>query len=98
MVKSAAKIIEEELPEINRTYKTLTAFSDMQFEMTSLLILSDVLLDNWQLSSNIETSYLHSEWPLRNANTITIRFNRKQKATTLRHAAFTVIEFVVMAM
>jgi len=55
-----ARSIEEEIPLIKEKFKT-TGFSDKyDFDSMSFLVLSNVLLDNWQIM-NMEAEYLKQE-------------------------------------
>jgi len=55
-----AEIIASKTPEIKRHYETLGAFEGIPFQDASLLILSNVVLDNWQID-NIEKTFIKAE-------------------------------------
>lgn len=55
-----ADAIEKELPEILEKFNTLGLSDQYNFEEMSFLILSNVLLDNWQIME-MEASYLKKE-------------------------------------
>ena len=55
-----AKSIEEEIPEIKKTYLTTELSKKHSFSKTSFLILSNVLLDNWQIN-RVEKDFLQKE-------------------------------------
>jgi hypothetical protein len=64
LVAQAAAVIEEHLSEVRARYAGIDAFRGIPFEDASLLILSDVLLDNWQINE-IERRVVGAERPLR---------------------------------
>jgi len=64
LVEEAADLIVDHLPLIRRRCKDIEGLRGVPFHSTSLLILSDVLLDNWQIR-RIEGRFLGSERPLR---------------------------------
>jgi len=55
-----AQSIEEELPEIEKTYMATDLAKQRAFASMSFLILSDVLLDNWQIN-RVEEDFLQKE-------------------------------------
>jgi len=57
-------LIKAKLPLIERRYQQIPAFQNHPFQESSLLILSDVLLDNWQIKE-VEKGFLKKERPLR---------------------------------
>lgn len=54
-----SKKIISKMEEIQKRYNTLDAFKNIPFEDASLLILSNVLLDNWQIGA-VEDQFLKS--------------------------------------
>ena len=64
IARPAADALISKIPEIRRAYETLPPFKGIPFEQSSLLILSDVILDNWQIN-NIERDFLKKERSLR---------------------------------
>lgn len=55
-----ARSIEKEIPSIKEKFKTSGLFEKYDFDSMSFLILSDVLLDNWQIMK-MEAEYLKKE-------------------------------------
>jgi len=55
-----AQSIEKEIPVIREKYKATVLSDNWDFDSMSFLILSDVLLDNWQIME-IEATYLKKE-------------------------------------
>lgn len=53
------KSIQDYLPTVTKTYKTLKLSENRSFENWSFLILSNVLLDAWQID-NVETDFLNA--------------------------------------
>ncbi len=64
LVAEAAELVVRHLPEVRRRYADINSFQHVPFESASLLILSDVLLDNWQINA-VEHGFLQAERPLR---------------------------------
>ncbi|MEM8696886.1 MAG: hypothetical protein AAGE05_12775 [Pseudomonadota bacterium] len=64
LVAATADLIERELPDIRESYEALAGFEHVPFEDASLLILSDVLLDAWQIN-DVESEILGAERPAR---------------------------------
>lgn len=64
VVRATADAVEAALPEVRRRYDELPGFAHLPFEDASLLILSNVLLDNWQID-RVEAEFLRAERPLR---------------------------------
>ncbi|MGD8496313.1 MAG: hypothetical protein PVF05_08995 [Gemmatimonadales bacterium] len=64
LVAETAALITNRLPEIRRRYAAIDGFRHVPFEAASLLVLSDVLLDNWQINA-VEREFLAAERPLR---------------------------------
>src|SRR5439155_13680926 len=60
-----AAMVRTHLPDIRRRYQGLACAKKLSFERLSLLILSDVLLDNWQIET-VERSFVRAERTLRN--------------------------------
>lgn len=57
VVRAAADAIGTILPAVRRRYATLPGFAHVPFADASLLVLSDGLLDNWQIN-RVEEGYL----------------------------------------
>lgn len=55
LITKSADAIQSILPSVRVRYTEIRAFQSIPFQRTSLLILSDVLLDNWQIR-NVEQS------------------------------------------
>jgi hypothetical protein len=63
--KQVTRLIVTKLPEIRKRYDEIEGLRGVPFQRASLLILSNVLLDNWQIR-NVEKRFLGAERPLRN--------------------------------
>ena len=63
--KLVTRLIISKLPEIRKRYDEIEGLREVPFQKASLLILSNVLLDNWQIR-NVEKQFLRAERPLRN--------------------------------
>jgi len=64
MVEAAGRLIVGRLPEIRARAQSIPAIRRTGFSQNSFLILSNVLLDNWQIQ-NVEREFLKAERPLR---------------------------------
>lgn len=64
LVERAADLIRARLPEIQQLYSRLESTTDVPFESASLFLLSNVMLDNWQIR-NVESRVLQAERPMR---------------------------------
>jgi hypothetical protein len=64
IVRTTADAIARELPRLKRDYAALPGFGNVPFGRASLLILSDVLLDNWQID-RVESNFIHAARPQR---------------------------------
>ena len=64
MVEAAGRLIEHRLPDIRARAESIPAVCRTGFSRNAFLILSNVLLDNWQIP-NVETKFLKAEPPLR---------------------------------
>lgn len=64
LVAETADLITNRLPAIRRRYAEIDGFRHVPFEAASFLVLSDVLLDNWQINA-VEREFLAAERPLR---------------------------------
>ena len=64
LIEEAARLIVRYLPEVRQASADIEGFSHVPFEAASLFVLSDVLLDNWQINA-VEEHFLNSERPLR---------------------------------
>jgi len=60
VAEPAAAVIKGRIPNVRAAYEQLEPFRRIPFEEASLLILSDVLLDNWQIN-NVEAQLLQKE-------------------------------------
>lgn len=65
LVGKTSRMLARRLPEIKRLYAQIEGFRGIDFDDASLFILSDVLLDNWQIN-NVERQFLKAERTLRN--------------------------------
>ena len=65
LVHKMTYLITRALPSIKGRYDEIEGMRGISFQDASLLIVSDVLLDNWQIR-NVEARILNSERPLRN--------------------------------
>jgi hypothetical protein len=65
MVPELARLIVDKLPDIRTRSESIPAIQRTGFARNTLLILSNVLLDNWQIR-NVEKEFLKTERPLRN--------------------------------
>ncbi|WP_299324505.1 hypothetical protein [Parasphingopyxis sp.] len=64
LIDDSVALIVAHLPEVRTAYAQLAGFEHVSFEESSLLILSNVLLDNWQING-IEADILGTERPSR---------------------------------
>jgi len=64
LVERASDLIRARLPELQQRYGRLESASEVPFESASLFLLSNVMLDNWQIR-NVESRVLQAERPLR---------------------------------
>lgn len=64
LVAEAARLLVERLPEVRSRYSAIEGFRHVPFDAATLLVLSDVLLDNWQINA-VERGFLRAERPLR---------------------------------
>lgn len=64
MIVETADLVVRNLPEVKRRYAEIAGFHGVAFEAASFLVLSDVLLDNWQINA-VEREFLGAERPLR---------------------------------
>jgi hypothetical protein len=60
LAKAIAESIEKEIPDIKAKFNEIRLSDKYEFDSMSFLILSDVLLDNWQIME-VEASYLKKE-------------------------------------
>ncbi len=65
MVEATGRLIAEMLPDIQAKAESIQAIRRTGFSRNAFLILSNVLLDNWQIR-NVEMQFLKAERPLRN--------------------------------
>jgi len=65
IAKVGERLIIKKLPAIKKAFATIPTLQKVPFDRVSLFVLSDVLLDNWQLQ-NIERDFLQAERPLHN--------------------------------
>ena len=66
MVEAAGRVIADKLPDIRARAESIPAVRRTGFTRNAFLILSNVLLDNWQIG-NVETKFLKAERPLRDS-------------------------------
>lgn len=66
MVQATGRLIADRLPDIRARAESIPAVRRAGFSRNAFLILSDVLLDNWQIE-NVETEFLKAEPPLRDS-------------------------------
>lgn len=64
LVEQATALVQRMLPQLRQQYARLSCASAVPFEDASLFLLSDVLLDNWQIRQ-VENLVLKAERPLR---------------------------------
>jgi hypothetical protein len=74
-IQSVSKKIASEVAKIK-------AFRKISFKNTALLVLSDVLLDSWQIE-NVEQDFLKSPRTLRHGKHYYAAFNEKEKGSNL---------------
>ncbi len=65
MVEATGRLIADRLPDIRARAESIPAIRRAGFSRNAFLILSDALLDNWQIQ-NVESEFLKAERPLRN--------------------------------
>ncbi len=64
MVEATGRLIADRLPDIRARAESIPAIRRAGFSRNAFLILSNVLLDNWQIE-NVEREFLKAERPLR---------------------------------
>ena len=64
LVEETGRLLVRHLPEVRRRYAAIRGFGEAPFESVSLLVLSNVLLDNWQINT-VEARFLGAERPAR---------------------------------
>ncbi len=74
---SVSDMIIEILPEIKKEYTKLKGFKHIDFSRASLFILSDVMLDAWQIN-NVEKTFLKAERTSRNNMNYYLSFQEKR--------------------
>lgn len=67
LIEDSVDLIEWHLPEVQRLYARSAGLQAIPFETMSLLIVSNVLLDNWQINT-VENRFLGVERPLRDGS------------------------------
>jgi hypothetical protein len=67
VMNETAALVVRHLPEVRRRYAAIEGFGHVPFERASFLILSNVLLDNWQIRA-VERDFLGAERPLRSGS------------------------------
>ena len=82
LLAESVQLIVRKLPQVQARYRNIEGFKAIPFQRASLFILSDVLLDNWQINS-VEKRWLQAERPLRNGMRYyySIQEKDKQQAT-----------------
>ncbi len=83
--RHVSRLIVSKLPRIKKRYEEIEGLKDISFTKASLFILSDVLLDNWQIG-NVEKRFLKAERTLRNE--MHYYFSIQQKAKDQADEAF----------
>jgi hypothetical protein len=78
MIQETANSIERNLPIIKSEIQAISSLKEFSFEQLSLLILSDVLLDNWQIE-NVENDFLNKERTKRHGKNYYASFQAKTK-------------------
>ncbi|HZY35760.1 MAG TPA: hypothetical protein VFE53_03885 [Mucilaginibacter sp.] len=78
LIRQTADSIRRRLPELITQTKTIKSFRDVNFSDVSLLVLSDVLLDNWQIS-NVENDFLHAARTLHNGKNYYAAYQERLK-------------------
>lgn len=79
LIDDSVTLIAEHLPTIRARYAQLAGFEHVPFEEASLLILSNVLLDNWQING-IEQDILGTGRPARGGGNYYLAFMEKNEA------------------
>lgn len=64
LVRRTCDMIARHLPKVREQVQQIPGFRERSFDSYSFLVLSNVLLDNWQIRE-VESSFLASERPLR---------------------------------
>ena len=64
IVDETVAMVERVIPDVRRLRDTSPGLTGVPYERISLLLLSDVLLDNWQINA-VEERFLGAERPLR---------------------------------
>jgi hypothetical protein len=64
VVESAARMMLKKLPAVRAACRKLESLADVPFEPLSFFVMSDALLDNWQIS-NVERLFVKAERTLR---------------------------------
>ena len=64
VVESAARMMLKKLPAVRAACQKLESLADVPFESLSFFVMSDVLLDNWQIG-NVERLFVKAERTLR---------------------------------
>jgi hypothetical protein len=71
--------IKKQLPTVKAAIKDIKGFKYLNFNDISLLVLSDILLDNWQIE-NVENDFLRSNRPERHGKYYYAALVEKEKA------------------
>jgi hypothetical protein len=87
VVMQAERAIIGRLSAIRAATESLSGFKGLRFSDVSLLVLSDVLLDNWQIHA-VESGFLGAERPLRKGKRF--YYSIKEKPATQEAEAFNV--------
>jgi len=80
IAKQTADSINKKSYLIRQAVQKVEAFKNLPFEDVSLLVLSDVLLDNWQIN-NVENDLLKSPRTLRHGKNYYASYQEKNKGT-----------------
>lgn len=84
---SVSEMIIELLPEIKKEYAELKGFKHIDFSRASLFILSNVMLDNWQINK-VENTFLKAERTSR--NNMNYYFSFQEKRNNDKREAFNI--------
>ncbi len=84
---SVSEMIIEILPEIKKEYAKLKGFKHIDFSRASLFILSNVMLDNWQINK-VENTFLKAERTSR--NNMNYYFSFQEKRNNNKREAFNI--------
>lgn len=78
IISETIKSIQKSIPSIKTEVAKIKSFENFDFENLSLLILSDVLLDNWQIE-NVEKEFLKTKRTERHSKNYYASYQQKLK-------------------